>query len=554
MEYEILLPKIVTQIKKTPNEIQPYQDLFAICRAAEDDNFDLAHDNNALLRQFLANGFKLVNEDKAAALFETYRMSLLFDARYNFDCYLKYLEIDRKPEERFYLPRRRIMKRVVNALNDLTNDKLDELFTSMPPRVGKTTVLMMYATWLIGRNSELSNLYCSYSDTITSSFYNGVMEVIDDPDTYLWHEIFPESKIVSRNSKDETLNIDRNKRYPSLTCRSIFGTLNGACDATGIIIADDLVEGIEVAMNKDRLAKLWATVDNNLITRAKESCKLLWCGTRWSIIDPIGMRMDLLVNDDAFKNKRKKVIELPALDENDESLFFYDYNVGFSTEYYRQRRASFERNDDMASWNAQYEQKPIERDGALFSPSDMRFYNGELPDTEPDRIFMATDPAWGGGDFVASPVCYQYDNDIYVVDVVYTNEDKRVSQPLLAQKAIKHSATAMQLELNKTTEDYKKGVENELKKRNYRMNLTSKSAPTHKAKWARILDKAPEIRENFIFLESGKRSKEYEMFIQNVFSYKLNGNNKHDDAPDSLSMAADMCTMSYRPQAMKRPC
>ena len=284
MEYEILLPKIVTQIKKTPNEIQPYQDLFAICRAAEDDNFDLAHDNNALLRQFLAKGFALVNEDKAATLFETYRKSLLFDSHYNFDCYLKYLEIDRKPEERFYLPRRRVMKRVVNALNDLTNDKLDELFTSMPPRVGKTTVLMMYATWLIGRNSELSNLYCSYSDTITSSFYNGVMEVIDDPDTYLWHEIFPESKIVSRNSKDETLNIDRNKRYPSLTCRSIFGTLNGACDATGIIIADDLVEGIEVAMNKDRLAKLWATVDNNLITRAKESCKLLWCGTRWSII------------------------------------------------------------------------------------------------------------------------------------------------------------------------------------------------------------------------------------------------------------------------------
>lgn len=208
MEYEILLPKIVTQIKKTPNEVQPYQDLFAICREVEKDNFNLAHDNNALLRQFLAKGFTLVNEDKAATLFETYRMSLLFDFHYNFDCYLKYLEIDRKPEERFYLPRRKIMKRVVNALNDLTNDKLDELFTSMPPRVGKTTVLMMYATWLIGRNSELSNLYCSYSDTITSSFYNGVMEVIDDPDTYLWHEIFPESKIVSHNSKDETLNIE----------------------------------------------------------------------------------------------------------------------------------------------------------------------------------------------------------------------------------------------------------------------------------------------------------------------------------------------------------
>ncbi len=555
MNYETLIRKIVNQIEKTPCEIQPYQDMFSICHAAEESNFDMAHGNNAMLRQYLAKGFSLVNEDKAATLFETYRKSLLFDSHYDFDCYLKYLEIDRKPSERFYLPRRKILKRVVDALNDLSNDKLDEVFLSMPPRVGKTTLLMMYASMLIGKNSEKSNLYCSYSDTITTSFYNGIMEVVDDPITYLWKDIFPDAKIVSRNSKEETLNVDRKKRYPSLTCRSIFGTLNGACDATGIIIADDLVEGIEVAMNKDRLAKLWMTVDNNLITRAKEQCKLLWCGTRWSMSDPIGVRTELLVNDEAYKNKRKRVLELPALDENDESLFDYDYGVGFSTEYYKQRRASFERNDDMASWSAQYQQEPIEREGGLFSPGDLRYYNGELPfDIKPDRIFMAVDPAFGGGDYVASPVCYQYGDDVYVHDVVFNNEDKRVTQPLLAVKAVEHCAAAMRIEANKSTEAYKEGVEKELKNRGYRLNITSRSAPTDKAKWARILDKAPEIRENFIFRENGKRTKEYELFMQNVFSYKLTGRNKHDDAPDSLSMAADMCVKNYKPEAFRRPC
>ncbi len=555
MDCKILLPKITAQIEKMPNTVQPYQDLFSICKALETDDFKTAHKYNALLRKYLADGLKKVNEDKAAELFETYRKSLLFDSHIDFDCYMKYLEIDRKPSERFYLPRRKQLKSVVDKFNMLINDELDELFLSTPPRVGKTTLLMMLGSMLIGKESEKSNLYSSYSDTITTSFYNGIIEIIEDPVTYLWHDIFPDAKIVSKNSKEETLNIDRKKRYPSLTCRSIFGTLNGACDATGIIIGDDLVEGIEVAMNKDRLAKLWMTVDNNLITRAKEQCKLLWCGTRWSMVDPIGLRRELLTNDEEYKNRRKAVIELPALDENDESMFEYDYGVGFSTEYYRQRRASFERNDDMASWSAQYQQNPIEREGALFSSGDMRYYNGELPsDCMPDRIFIPVDPAFGGGDYVAAPVCYQYGEDCYVADVVYSNEDKRITQPLLASKAIMHNAHAMQIEANKSTEAYSEGVGEELKKRNYRLNLTTKAAPTDKAKWARILDKAPEIRENFIFLKSGKRSKEYELFMQSVFSYKLAGRNKHDDAPDSLSMAADMTRNSYKPVAFKRPC
>ena len=34
----------------------------------------------------------------------------------------------------------------------------------------------------------------------------------------------------------------------------------------------------------------------------------------------------------------------------------------------------------MASWNAQYQGEPIERDGAVFSPGDFRYYNGVLPE------------------------------------------------------------------------------------------------------------------------------------------------------------------------------
>lgn len=546
-----LIDRIFDSIKKQPTELDAYNDLFGLV-INEDIDSALAHKSNSRMRALLTRNMnRMPNYSDAYML---YRRSLLFDARISFDSYMLYLEIDRKPEEKFYQPRRRIMKPLVDAMQKLADDELDELFLSMPPRVGKTSVLMFYVTWIIGRNSEASNLYSAYSDTITKAFYNGVLEIITDPVTYKWKDIFPNASIATTNSQEETLNIDRKKRYPSLTCRSLYGTLNGACDCNGIEISDDLIGGIEEALNKDRLVAAWSKVDNNLLPRAKEHAKILWCGTRWSIIDPAGVRMDLLRNDERFKDRRFQIINLPALNENDESNFDYDYGVGFSTGYYQQRRASFERNNDTASWNAQYMGEPIERDGALFTPDTMRYYNGELPDGECERIFMPVDPAFGGGDFVAAPVIYKFGYDLYVHDVVYDNGDKKTTQPMLVDAVKRHNVNAMRIEANKSTESYKEEVEDRLKKDGIRINITSKAASTASSKEQRIFDKAPDIRERMIFRESGKRSKMYELFMQNVFSFKMIGKNKHDDAPDSLAMGIDMdINPVKRIQVVNRP-
>lgn len=548
-----LISKIFAEIKRHPLSYRAYEDLFSALRECEKEDFFFAHSTNTVLRTHIVSVLKETAE--VQRFFELYKKSLLFDAPYYLDSYLLYLEIDRKPQDRFYQPRRKVLKIVVDALQELVDDKLDELFISMPPRVGKTTLLLFFVTWLLGRDSEKSNLYSAYSDVITKAFYNGVLEIINDPATYKWSDVFPECKIVSTNSQDETINIDRKKRYPSITCRSLYGTLNGACDCNGFEISDDLIGGIEEALNKDRLIAAWSKVDNNLLPRAKETAKILWCGTRWSMIDPAGNRMSLLENDEQFKTRRYKIINLSALDENDESQFDYDYGVGFSTEYYRQRRASFEKNNDMASWLAQYMGEPIEREGTLFAPDGFRYYNGTLPETMPDRIFMAVDPAWGGGDFVSSPVCYQYGEDIYVHDVVYDNGDKKVTQPLIVNMVLKNSVQAMEFEANKTTEDYKNGVEEKLRERKYLINITTRSAQGKDGKHQRIFDKAPDIRDHMIFRESGKRSKEYEMFMQNVFAFKMFAKNKNDDAPDSLCMAMNM---AFSPKGQyrifKRPC
>lgn len=468
------------------------------------------------------------------------KKAYLMSAKEYFDDFMVYIEWDRPLKQKYWLPRRAKLKQACDVLQAMEDGEIDELFLSMPPRVGKTTLMVFFVLWVILRDSERSNLYCSYTDSVVQVFYNGLMEILNDPVTYLWQDVFPNSTVASTNAMDKLLNIDRKKRYASFTGRSLYGTLNGACDCNGYEIADDLISGIEEAMNKDRLNNAWLKVDNNYLPRAKQGAKRLWIGTRWSMTDPIARRIDLLENDDRFASVRYRIINMPALNENDESNFEYHCNVGFDTDYYQQRRASFERNNDMASWLAQYMGTPIERDGSVFAPDDFRYYNGVLPtDCDPDRVFGIFDPAWGGGDFVAGPICYQYGNDIYIADVVYNNGEKRVTQPDIANKLIKHNASASCIEGTKMTSGYAEGVDAILKSKGYNINMqTSTKHFTGNGKAQRIFDKAPDIRERMIFLESGKRSKEYEMFMQNVFSFTITGGNKqHDDAPDSLAMA-----------------
>ena len=495
--------------------------------------------------------------DLARRLMGLYKKVLTAAAVDDFDSFMLAIEANRAPSEQFWRPRRSHLLPICEALQAMEDDELDELFLSCPPRVGKTSLVVFFLLWVMGRGPERSNLYCSFTAKPVETFYDGLLEVLNDPVTYDYGVVFPGLKLVGTNANDCTLDLERRKRYHSFTGRPIGGSLNGSCDCYGYIVADDLVSGIEEALSKDRMASLWYKVDNNFLTRAKEKCKRLWIGTRWSLVDPQGIRLDLLTNEPKYASVRWKYINTPALDENEQSNFDYAYGVGFSTEYYQMRRASFERNNDMASWLAQYMGQPIERDGAVFNPDDLRYYNGILPDgVDPDRVFMAVDPAWGGGDYVAGPVIYQYGDDLYVADVVYDNSDKRVTEPLIVKKVVDNNVQALFIEATKMTASYPQEVDAMLREKGVKVNIQSTTKHfTGTGKEQRIFDKAPDIRERMIFLESGKRTKEYELFMQNLFAFSIGKRNQHDDAPDSLAIALSMAIFGSvnRVEIVKRP-
>ena len=553
---EQILGAIFHRIDTTSHtDVPVYRDAFSCIRNISDELHHERVDLSRELRSKISSYFSEADTYTKKELYELSRRILCWEAPNSFDSFMLYNEIDRPAKEQFWLPRRSKLMPVCQALQDLEDGNLDELFLSCPPRVGKTTIILFFLAWVMGRNSERSNLYSSYTDSVVNVLYNGILEMMQDPVTYRYFEIFAGHSLASTNAKDLLINLDRRKRYASFTGRSLYGTLNGACDCNGYLVADDLISGIEEALNKDRLAAAWAKVDNNLLPRAKESAKILWIGTRWSLLDPTGVRMDLLQNDPKYADRRWKVLNTPALDDNDESNFDYSYGVGFSTDYYQQRRASFERNSDMASWLAQYQGVPVERDGAVFEPGQLRYYNGVLPEEEPDRIFMAIDPAWGGGDFVAAPVCYQYGEDIYIADLVYSDSDKSITQPMIVSAVKRNNVAAIKVEGTKMTASYGEDIDKMLRADGIRVNMRINTSHfTGTGKRTRIFDKAPEIRERMIFLADGHRTKEYSQFMQSLFSFTVTGKAaKHDDAADSLAMAIEFAsTGQTRVEIIKR--
>lgn len=481
----------------------------------------------------------LMDGDRREMFYDLLHKSYILAAPYRFDDFMIALEWYRAPEKKYWLPRREKLLAVCDALQDLADDKLDELFLSCPPRIGKSTLAMMFLVWVMCRDSEMTNLYSSYTKDVVDIFYNGLVEIFSDKDNYDIQTIFPKAVVANTNAAIGFINIGRKKKYPSFMCRAINAALNGLADASGYIVIDDIHSGIDEARNPDLLAKTWSVVANNLLARRKNGTKHLWIGTRWSLYDAISRRIDLLETDSAFRNWRYKVVNTPALNENDESNFDYPYGLGFTTEDYKKVRSMFDASDDRASWLAQYQGTPIERDGAVFEPSVMRYYNGTLPAEEPDRVFMAVDPSWGGGDYVAACVVRQYGNDMFIPDVVYTNADKYASQPMLVDCAVRNGVTAMYVEGTRVTGTYADELSKRFKERGYLINLqrTTKHWSSQSGKTQRIFDRAPDIKAKMVFLAEGERSKDYQRFMQNVFSFTFEGKNKHDDAPDCLAMA-----------------
>lgn len=474
---------------------------------------------------------------KAYKHYEVYEKAIKYASEKDFDSFLIWNELDRPPQERFYQPRRKKLREIVVALQEAADGELDELFLSQPPRTGKSTLVQLFLVWFAKSHPEKANLYCSYAQGVVDTFYDGCLEFLNDP-TYKLNGLFMGHEVVYQNKQSATIDLKRHKKYKSITCKSLYGQLNGLCDANGILIGDDLLSGIEEALNPDILVKANTRVNNNLLSRAKEGCVKIWIGTRWHPADPIGTRISMIESKPEFANLRYKVVNVPALDENDESNFDYDYGVGFSTEYYHKLRAQFESGDDIASWSAQYMGEPYYREGLLYPEESLRRYY-ELPDCEPDAILGICDTKDTGKDYAFLPVGYIYGKDVYIDDCVCDNSLPEVTDTRCAEILVRKKVQMCRFESNSAGGRIADKVNEAVKAAGHRCHITKRFTTANKL--TKIIQNSSYVKEHFLFRDRSvcKGMTDYNKMLKFLTHFTIDGKNKNDDVPDGLAMLAE---------------
>ncbi len=459
--------------------------------------------------------------------FELYNKCLLMMAPYDFDSYMLYIEKDREAEKRFWLPRRKVLLPTARDMQKLIDGELDLLTISMPPGTGKSTLGIFFLSWVMGKFPDDPNLASAHADKLTRSFYDGVMQIITDPD-YLWSDVFPSVKIESQNAKDETINLGKPNRFKTLTCRSIDGSLTGATRCERILYADDLCSGIEEAMSKERLDKLWEKYTNDLKSRKKKDCKEIHIATRWSVHDIIG-RLERMYEDDP----RAKFITMPALNEDGESNFDYDYGVGFDTAYFEDMR----NNLDDVSFRCLFMNQPIEREGLLYHEEELRRYF-ELPNREPDAILGICDTKDTGKDYEFLPVLYQYGQDYYLEDCICDNSKTEILDDRCADILYKHKVQACRFESNNAGGRTADVVQEKVKKLGGITHITKRFTTQNKE--TKIIVNSPWVKEHVLFKDKSKyhAKSDYGKMMSFLTSYTSAGKNKNDDVPDGMAQFA----------------
>lgn len=546
MNYEKLASSINAAIDKKPDDKGAYGDLFSLCRAWEAEDFAAAHAANKALKAKCAAQLR-VSADKAS-FYEQWRKCLLFEAPHDFDSYLTYMELDRQADKRFYQPRKKQLKPVVDALQALCgDDELDLLAVSLPPGVGKTTLAIFLLTWIAGRDPNHPNLTGSHSNSFVRGVYDECLRLFDAQGEYLWHDVFPAVQVSSTNAKDCRIDLDKCQRFETLEFTSI-GTGNaGLYRAANLLYCDDLVSGIEVALSKERLDKLWETYTTDLRQRKiGDKCKELHIATRWSVHDVIGR-----LEREYENNPRAKFIRFPAMNENDESNFDYDYGVGFTTKFYREQRDIM----DSVSWKALYMNQPIEREGLIYHPDELRRFF-ELPTQEPDAVIGVCDTKDKGADYAFLPVGYVYGQDYYIGDCICDNGLPGTVDIRLADILVRDKVNMCRFESNSAGRRVAEKIQGEVKRLGGITNITTKFTTANKE--TKIIVNSAWVKEHCLFLDESKykRNSDYGRMMDMLCSYTVAGKNKHDDVPDGMAMFAEFAQSlsGTKVEVFKRPC
>lgn len=491
-------------------------------------------------------------------LVDKYYEILKIESFYVFESFIYYMEKNRAWSKRFYQPRRKTLKCVVDDLQALEDGTKRRTFygLSMPSRVGKSTVCIFFLAWIAYKRPNSHSAMGGHSGILAKGFYKELLNLIVTPE-YTFKELYdykhPEYADMpfptDKSSDDFTITLGSPDRFATITCRGIDGTWTGAVDVSsdGYLYVDDLVRDREHSLSPQRMENTFQEYLNKMVDRKNDGARELMVGTLWNVLDPLQRISVQYERDERYYFRR-----IPALDENDESNFDYKIN-GFSTEYYRNMRDRLAN----AEWMAKYQQRPYVREGLVFPENELKFCDG-IVDDGTWIVTALCDPAFGGADRLSMPVKLKHKESgkQIIVDWVYKQGTQNVTLPLVADAIIRNVVTELKIEKNAGGGLYAENLKKELERRGcHHCKIKLFNASNKMDKTKRIVAYSDYVKDNYYFLMENRflptlaeddsngiirfrRREMYEHAMNELQMFTAEGKNYHDDGPDSITNMA----------------
>lgn len=427
----------------------------------------------------------------------------------------------------FYKPERKYLVDLCGDLQAFYEGDDDVLVINEPPRHGKSRTAGLLVEWVLGKNGKEKIMTGSYNETLSTMFSknvrNSIQEVKADIHKPVYSDVFPNTKIAVGDGAMNLWSLEGS--YNSYLATSPGGTATGF--GCSLMMIDDLIKNAEEAYNEAVKQKHWDWFTNTMLSRLEEGGKIIIIMTRWASDDLAGMALK------HYKEQGAKIkhICMKALQDNGTMLC----DEVLSRESYEAKKSAM--GADIASAN--YQQEPIDLKGRLYSK--FKIYDHIPVDANGNSLFTSirnyTDTADTGDDYLCSINYGVYDNEAYILNVLYTKAAMEDTEPATAKMLHDDKVNISDIESNSGGRGFGRAVERilkqELKSNKAQINTFHQS----KNKIARILSNSTWVMNHVYFPANWKdRFPEY---YDAMIKYQKAGKNKHDDAPDATTGIAE---------------
>jgi len=417
---------------------------------------------------------------------------------------------------RHYLEERVYLKDVCERLQKfLEQNEKRFLVVNMPPRHYKSFTATGLVEWVFGRDPQKKVMTGSYNETLSTTFARKVRDTIEEKPTQggkvVYSEIFPETKVKYGQASASLWALEGSSQDNYLAT-SPTGTATGF--GADIILIDDIIKNDQEAYSDLVLDKQWSWFTNTMLSRTEGSTwKVIAIMTRWATGDLAGRILD--------SYEDVELITYKAVQDDgsmlcDSILNRHDYDL-----------KTKEMNVDIVEAN--YNQKPIDVKGRLYTG----FAEYDSIPAGQFKKWNYTDTADKGADFLCSVDYIEANGDVYITDVVMTDEAMEVTEPMVAQMLFEDQVDEATIESNNGGRGFSRNIEKILQE-TYSSNKCVVVAKAQSAnKEARILSSSAWVSKH-VFMPAGWKYK-YPEFYKQVMSYQRKGKNLHDDAVDVLA-------------------